>query len=274
MPELPEVESVVRQLKNRILNKKIKSFTSGINLRRSNLSKIISLQLLEQEIENVSRLGKYILIDFKNNQLGFVVHLGMAGYFILEKDASKQIKHQIFEINFYQDDECLKFFDTRRFGQAFLLPKNELRAFFAKLAPDPFDQFWNNQNFFEKLSKSTTPIKVKLLDQSFISGIGNIYASESLFESKIHPTTPSNKISKDRAAILLAKIKEVLQKSIDLGGSSIRDFKHTNDQDGSAHFHLFVYGKQNVLCKICTTKIEKIVQATRSTFFCPSCQKI
>ncbi len=272
MPELPEVESVVRQLAKKLVSKKIKAVDLFISLRRSNLILQNKNDLLDEEITSVTRKGKYILIELAQAETLLIIHLGMAGYLIFEKDFFKQTRHKVIEFTFYETEESLSFFDIRRFGQLFLILKKEVNIFFKNLAPDPFEHFWSNDLFFEELKKSSIPIKIKILEQSFISGIGNIYASESLFESKINPITPCNKVSKQQAAILLTKIKEVLQRSIDLGGSSIRDFKHTNDENGSAQLALAVYGKKDLPCKICKTKIQKIVQAGRSTFFCSTCQ--
>lgn len=276
MPELPEVETVVRSLKNKITDKKIISCKQITLLKRSNLNEDNLSKISNKTINEIKRIGKYILFSFLDSENFLIIHLGMAGTIALSPEEKAIVKNLIFKASL-DNNLFLSFFDHRRFGQIFIFDKNECEIFFKKVAPDPFDKFWNEKVFFEKIKKIHSPIKTKLLDQSFISGIGNIYASESLFASGIHPEEKCSNITKKQAILLFENIKIILQQSIDLGGSSIKDFKHIDETDGSAHKRLLVYGKQNSACpkfNLCKGEIKKIILAQRSSFFCNSCQRL
>ena len=287
MPELPEVEIVKQSLSKKIEQKRIKK----VIIKNRNLRFKIPLKfekLLEQKkIKKVTRFSKYLIFNFNDNSF-CLIHLGMSGTIHL---INKHIINKFTNTSFYNSPELPKkhnhveiqfndmsviYNDPRRFGFfRFIDNPKELKKRFNHLGPEPFFLSFNLKyllNFFINKKKD---IKSFLLDQKFVSGIGNIYASEILFLCKINPKTYAMKLSKNDCKKIIYYSKSVLKKAIEKGGSSIRDFKNTEGKNGSFQKEFKVYQRENQGCsrKNCHGKIKKIFISNRSTFFCNICQK-
>ena len=287
MPELPEVEIVKQSLSKKIEQKRIKK----VIIKNRNLRFKIPLKfekLLEQKkIKKVTRFSKYLILNFNDNSF-CLIHLGMSGTIHL---INKHIINKFTNTSFYNSPELpkkhnhveIQFKDMsviyngpRRFGFfRFIDNPKELKKRFNHLGPEPFFLSFNLKyllNFFINKKKD---IKSFLLDQKFVSGIGNIYASEILFLCKINPKTYAMKLSKNDCKKIIYYSKSVLKKAIEKGGSSIRDFKNTEGKNGSFQKEFKVYQRENQGCsrKNCHGKIKKIFISNRSTFFCNICQK-
>lgn len=279
MPELPEVETIKRQLQNdNIINCKIlKINQSSLKLRFNPVKSMDITKINNQIIVDVHRRNKYLIIETYN--YFFVIHLGMTGQLLIEE---KHINHKHLHFQIELDNKNINFIDPRRFGGVDIIEKTDkLNNYqnierFKNLGIEPFSIEYNKDNFIKLLKlKKTNNIKKFLLDQSNICGIGNIYANEIMFLSNISPYKRIKELTKKEKDNLFVNIIKVLQKSIDLGGSTISDFKHINGSSGNMQNFYFVYDrlKQNCKTNNCNNLIEKIIQNGRSTYFCSNCQK-
>ncbi|NQV17446.1 MAG: bifunctional DNA-formamidopyrimidine glycosylase/DNA-(apurinic or apyrimidinic site) lyase [Armatimonadetes bacterium] len=264
MPELPEVQTIVNGLNQKILGKEIKKI---IELRPGTVfwqNPVTSLG----NINYISRRGKYILIqtskDFK-----LVIHLRMTGKLIFETDLTKTSDHVRAELVF-NDNTKLIFDDVRTFGEIQILKINEEIEAFQKLGVEPLSDEFDSQYLKNKLKNRKAPIKSILLDQRIISGLGNIYVAEILFRSKIDPRIPGNRLKKKQLESIVSEIKTVLQEAIKHNGTTISDYRSVEDKTGEFQNFLKVYRKE--YCE-CGHQIKKIKQAGRSTYYCPVCQK-
>jgi len=283
MPELPEVEVTKRALEKRILSKKIiKVLIKNPNLRYKVNPRLKNLKGFF--IQKIVRRSKFLLLFF-NRDFVLLVHLGMTGKFLIKKKNKSLFsrhyhsdtlhsKHNHIEFLF-SDKTSLIYNDVRRFG-FFILEnsKNIYNSNFLKnLGPEPFSNKLTVNIVKKKIKKSSRNIKSCLMDQKFIAGIGNIYASEILFKSKIHPATIAKSISSIKIKKLIKSIKEVLYIAIKDGGSTIRDFMFNEDNKGNFQNKFNVYDRHGLECHICKNKIQKLVINLRSTYFCPNCQR-
>jgi formamidopyrimidine-DNA glycosylase len=287
MPELPEVEVVRQSLDKKISQKKVKK----VIIRNRNLRFKIPINfaslLKNQKITKVDRFSKYLIL-YLSNKSYCLIHLGMSGTIHLIDDKKKQIvtntsfysypilpkKHNHVEIIF--ENLRMIYNDPRRFG-FFQIIKNSilLKKRFLHLGPEPFHLNFNLKYIINFLKRKKKNIKSILLDQNFVSGIGNIYASEILFLSKIRPNRIGYSLSINECKKVLVNSKKILLHSIKKGGSSIRDFKNISGKAGTFQKDLKVYDREGLKCKrlICRGTIKKKVISNRSTFFCNLCQK-
>jgi len=287
MPELPEVEIVRQSLDKKIKQKKVKKVIVRNRNLRFKLPYDFSLYLQNKKIIKVGRFSKYLII-FVSDGSYCLIHLGMSGtiHIVSKKKINKFTntsfynspylpkKHNHIEIIF--DDFKVVYNDPRRFG-FFQIIKNrfELNKRFNHLGPEPFSKTFNLTyvlNFFKGRNKD---IKSFLLDQKFISGIGNIYASEILFFSKINPFKKASLLNKKECKNIILNSKRILLKAISKGGSSIRNFKDIYGSKGGFQNEFKVYQQEGKRCKNlgCSDLIKKKIISNRSTFFCDSCQK-
>ena len=287
MPELPEVEIVKQSLAKKIEQKKIKK----VIVRNRNLRFKIPLKFEEllknKTIKKVTRFSKYLIFNFSDSSF-CLIHLGMSGtiHLIKNNNLSKSTntsfynlsmlpkKHNHVEIQF--GDLKIIYNDPRRFGFfKFIDNKQKLIERFNHLGPEPFYKVFNLGYLTNYFLNKKKDIKSFLLDQKFVSGIGNIYASEILFFCKINPTTAAMKLSKKDCKYIILFSKKVLNRAIKKGGSSIRDFRDTLGKSGNFQKEFKVYQRENLNClrSKCTGKIKKIFISNRSTFFCNICQK-
>tara|TARA_X000000950_G_scaffold255570_1_gene320290 strand:- start:2108 stop:2971 length:864 start_codon:yes stop_codon:yes gene_type:complete len=287
MPELPEVEIVKQSLTKNIKGKKItKVLVRNRNLRFK-LQSSFESYLKNKHISNISRFSKYLIIELKNQSF-CIIHLGMSGTIHILKDkknssfsntsfySSPNLPKKHNHIEFFFKDLKLIYNDPRRFGFfQLILNKNILVKRFQNYGPEPFDKRFNSKYITEYFKGKNKSIKNFLIDQKFVSGIGNIYASEILYLSKIHPFTPAKKLNEFQCKEIIHNSKKILLNAIKKGGSTIRDFKNTIGDIGHFQKEFQVYGRNNLNCKrpSCYGKIYKINQSNRSTFLCKKCQK-
>ena len=286
MPELPEVEIVRQSLNKKIKQKKVKK----VIVRNRNLRFRIPLSfasfLKGQKIVNVKRFSKYIILYLSNDSY-CLLHLGMSGTIHIINKRRKNLisntsfysspilpkKHNHVEIIF--DNLRIVYNDPRRFGFFQIIKNlNSLKKRFSTLGPEPFQAEFNVKYIFSFFKGKKKSIKNFLLDQNFVSGIGNIYASEILYLSKINPSKEAYLIKKKECKKLMINSKKVLIKAIKKGGSSIRDFKNTSGKTGNFQKNFNVYERNGLRCKRlgCKGTIQKKVISARSSFFCNLCQ--
>jgi formamidopyrimidine-DNA glycosylase len=275
MPELPEVEHVVRALRRSVLGHRI--VAAEIRLPRllvGSSPASLKRKLRGAHIDAVNRRGKYILIEFDNQQV-LLVHLRMTGKF--QYLAADMPLPPYAHVVFYLDDERrLVFCDMRQFGRMRLLNAKALFALpqIESLAPEPFTEDFSLPYFLETLSRSRRSLKQLLLDQTRVLGLGNIYASEALFLARINPLKSAHNLSKQRALRLHQAIRDILQEAIDAGSTLRIDL---TDADGSyfgtTERFWRVYEREGEPCVNCSAKIRRVVQGGRSTYYCPKCQR-
>ena len=278
MPELPEVEIIKNNLSDYLVNKtfhSIKVFTSKL---RYKIPHNLVESVKNQRVTHISRVAKYIIVSLDNNY-ALLIHLGMTGNFLINTKNRKDRKHV--RLSFVMSDESkIDYVDIRKFGFFKLVTpqKNEIRKLLAELGPDALSDEFNTDYLQDTLKNRTINIKSALLNQKIVGGIGNIYASEALFRAKISPITESKKIAKDKIKIsdLVSSIKFILNDAIQVGGSTIKDHKNMKGESGYFQYKFNVYNRENMECndQNCDSKIKRIVQTGRSSFYCEKCQKI
>lgn len=271
MPELPEVETVRRGLE---------PVFSGQTLHKIELLRPDLRVPFPPELPSVltgaqclglRRRGKYILADFQGDQT-LVIHLGMSGSFRIEEGAGTALKHD--HVRFSIQEKTVTYNDPRRFGMMFLVPTQNENAYesFAKMGPEPLGNAFSGPVLIERLNGRQAPIKPTLLDQKVVAGVGNIYACEALYRSKISPYRRSDMLGEGEAEDVVKAIKAVLNEAIASGGSSLRDHKQTDGSMGYFQHHFDVYDHEGENCKHCGSEILRVTQAGRSTFYCQECQ--
>jgi len=287
MPELPEVEIVRQSLTKNIKGKKINKILVRNRNLRFKLKPSFEEKLKNKIITKIDRFSKYLIIELENKSY-CIVHLGMSGTIHIIKNKKKSLftntsfyhspklpkKHNHIEFSF--DDMKLIYNDPRRFG-FFQLIRNidELNKKFDNFGPEPFSKKFNLDYLKSYFKEKKKDIKSFLLDQKFVSGIGNIYASEILFLSKIHPQSSAKNLNKAHCQKIIKNSKKILISAIKKGGSTIKDFKNILGDTGKFQKEFKVYGRDKKNCKrlSCSGIISKITQANRSTFYCKKCQK-
>ena len=272
MPEIAEVRVVAKTLKKNLLNKKIKSieilYPKMIDSNIKEFTKILT----NNTFKNITTYGKWLIFDF--GEYSMLSHLRMEGKYFYEESSSEIEKHThiIFHLN---DGYDLRYNDTRKFGKMSLVKTEEIfdNNSIKKLGLEPDDKSLNEEYLLNKLSTIKKPIKDSLLDQSIINGLGNIYANEVLFLSKINPLKPSNKITSDEAKKIIKNSKEVILESEKMGGCTIRSYTSSLGVIGHYQDKLRVHMREKDNCLVCNNKIKKIKINGRSTYYCPNCQK-
>ncbi len=286
MPELPEVEIVKRSLFKKINKASIIDIKVKNKNLRYKIPRNFATDLNGQKILRISRRSKYLIFYFKKKLL--LTHLGMSGKFILKRTRDKQLYKTSFyyDLNIIQKHNhiyfklsngfTLVYNDVRRFGFFKLYNISELNqiAFLKKLGVEPLSIKFNNQYFKKFVMYRSKNIKNLLMDQTFVSGLGNIYVNEALFMTGINPLRLCSDIEKNEIKMLVLNIKKILKSSILKGGSSIKDFKNLTGKSGSFQSFFYVYGRENKNCSrnSCTGKIKKIFISNRSSFYCVKCQ--
>jgi formamidopyrimidine-DNA glycosylase len=272
MPELPEVETIVRRLRLTLIGKKIQSvkvLNPGI-LRCP--QKVFVKSLTGAIIREIRRKGKFILIDVAPDRT-LVLHLKMTGQVFIEPRPTPADRHTQVIFSFFSSPFQMRYRDIRKFGFFDLFSGNSPGAslYLNRLGPDPFET--SPSQFVRIVLSRKKAIKAFLLDQSLISGLGNIYVDESLFQAKIHPQTRTETLSPARIKNLHRIIKKILAQAISKQGSTLRDYRRPDGTTGGYQNYHQVYGRTGTLCPICRTPIAKIRVAGRGTHYCPCCQK-
>ena len=271
MPELPEVETTRRGISPHIEN----NIVTRVVVRNRNLRWPIptglNKKLSQQTITSVIRRAKYLLI---NTDIGtLIIHLGMSGSLRILSTNEAVEKHDHFEMQF-KDGLCLRLRDPRRFGCVLWTKDEPLdHKLLIKLGPEPLDKAFNSELLFQKSRKRKTTIKQFIMDAKIVVGVGNIYASESLFLAGINPKRLAGKITKKNSGDLTNAIKKILKQAIKQGGTTLKDFRSSDGKPGYFQQKLKVYDRQGEACITCNKPIKQITLGQRSTFYCTQCQK-
>ena len=279
MPELPEVETIVRGLRKTIKDKTIQKVIlnntpkSTILLSKSFGKKRFDEVLKNKTIYNINRRGKNILIELSDN-LTLWAHLKMTGHFFFLDKENPIGKHDLVVFDFKNDSKNLRFNDYRRFGRLRLFNNNELseQKGLKELGEEPLEI--PIENFIKLFKNSKRMIKPALLDQSFLAGLGNIYTDEALHQCKIHPKRITSTISNKKLKELHAVIQKMLKFSISKMGTSVDSFSGINGKPGQFQKYLKAYNNEGNPCQFCSSKIKREKIGSRSAHFCPRCQKI
>ena len=271
MPELPEVETVKNILKTKVLGKKIVDVViSYPNIVAHPSISEFQKRMKSQTIRDIQRRGKWLLFILDDDVL--LSHLRMEGKYNLKNKNDLRTKHE--HVSFlFSDDTELRYHDTRKFGRMYLYSKNEVMQVepLLSLGLEPWDENLTESYLKKKFSKKNISIKTALLDQTIISGIGNIYDDEILFLSHIHPKTKSNALSKRQLRTIIDMTRLVLQKAIEQGGTTIRSFEASEGVHGRFQHELSIHGKNE--CPICHNLVMKEFIGGRGTYYCKHCQK-
>jgi formamidopyrimidine-DNA glycosylase len=274
VPELPEVETVVRELRPRLVGRRIRCVEAGPHPLRQPWSAAWDTLLRGRRIRDLSRRGKWIIAHL-DRDLHLVLHLGMTGQLTVVPARATRLPHTHLIFHLDGGAQQWRFRDVRRFGSAVVIGNaEELRTFFASggLGPEPFDlqpSYWS-----ERLAGTRRCLKAILLDQRVVAGVGNIYADEALFEARLHPTKLGSAVTTRAAERLRRAVVAVLRRAIDKRGATIRDYIGGNGRKGGAQREFRVYGRTDEPCARCRRPIARIVLAGRSTHFCPRCQPL
>ena len=273
MPELPEVETVKNTLKKIVLNRTI----NDVLVRYDNIieyptSDEFINKIRKQKINDIKRRGKWLV--FELNDYYLLSHLRMEGKYFLKKERDELDKHEHVIFKLDNGDE-LRYRDTRKFGKMLLIDKTKLLECkqIKELGLEPWDDNLTSSYLLEKYKNKRLPIKTVLLDQSIITGIGNIYADEILFLSKINPCMITSTLTSSDCDNIIKHTREVLKRAIELGGTTIRSYESSEGVHGRFQINLLVHNKKDEKCPNCDTIIEKIVVGGRGTYYCKVCQK-
>jgi formamidopyrimidine-DNA glycosylase len=274
MPELPEVETIRRELKPKITNQRI---TDCLILRKDIIAhpgpRKFCSSISNERIIDVKRRAKYLILELTNNKR-VIFHLRLSGTVIIRNLTSTPEKYTRVVIKF---NHCQLFFkEPRALGRVYLVEDNErpnvLKGFFS-LGHEPISKEFDFQYFRNKIRKRRARIKLLLLDQHICAGVGNIYSDEALFRAGIRPLRRANRINTKETFRLILALRDVLNKAIKKFGTSVSDYKRTNGKDGSFQNFLHVYSREDEPCRVCGTIIVLKKIGNRSTRYCPRCQK-
>ncbi|HET7590351.1 MAG TPA: bifunctional DNA-formamidopyrimidine glycosylase/DNA-(apurinic or apyrimidinic site) lyase [Solirubrobacterales bacterium] len=287
MPELPEVETVVRQLEPEVEGRRIERLdVLDPRWSRPVPPGRIAAAVAEAQIGRLGRRGKYILMHLDGGRT-LVMHLRMTGNLILREgeemldpsagrrlyESERSTEERHLRARFVLDDgRELWFTDPRRFGEAFLIEDSRLEERFAKLGVEPLSPEFTPQALGEMAAGRTAPLKSFLLDQSGLAGVGNIYADEALFRAELHPLSPAGSMKPEHLEALRDAVVAALEAGIDAGGSSIDDYRDARGGRGTMQDEFLVHTREGEECLRCGGTIVRIVVGGRSTYFCPSCQ--
>ena len=268
MPELPEVETTMSALQP-FVEKKIVSVDINNRNLRWKIEKDFEKNISNKKIISITRRAKYIIFNLSD---GFIIlHLGMSGNIRIQDLKSNTYKKHD-HIIFYLKDKKIIYNDIRRFGSIHFTNNIKDHFLIKNLGPEPLSKNFNAESFYAACKTSKTNIKSFLMNQKNVVGIGNIYASETLFLSSISPLRDAKDLDLNECKKLVASGKKILKKAINVGGTTLKDFYSADGSPGYFKFELNVYGRENESCNSCCENISKIVINQRATFFCKSCQ--
>lgn len=271
MPELPEVETTVRGLERVLLGERI----ARVEVRRPDLRRPfpdgLGQRLTGARIEKLWRRAKYGLIDTDRGDT-MIFHLGMSGRWRIEPDDIGKHDHLVLET---AGGRRLSLNDPRRFGSVDLVASDAVEKFagFEGMGPEPVGAPLTGAMLGARMAGKATPIKLALLDQKVIAGLGNIYVCEALYRSGIAPGRKAGSVGKGRLETLAGNIQEVLLEAIEAGGSTLRDYAAPDGELGYFSKRFDVYGREGEACRGCSAKVRRRVQGGRSTFYCANCQR-
>lgn len=271
MPELPEVETIRRALGLQLTGRRIEAVVQRRPDLRLPLPPELPQRLAGRRIETVRRRAKYLILDLDDG-MTILLHLGMSGRLVLDGPALGPHEHLTFAV---EGGRTLRFVDPRRFGLLDLCPTPALGAHprLVGLGLEPLDDAFDGPRLQALLAGRRTALKVALMDQRIVVGVGNIYASEALFRARLSPRRTSMFLRPAQTERLTRAVKEVLLDAIEAGGSSLRDYVQADGELGFFQFRFQVYDRAGAPCPRCGAAVRRIVQAARATFHCPRCQR-
>ncbi|MEE9481235.1 MAG: bifunctional DNA-formamidopyrimidine glycosylase/DNA-(apurinic or apyrimidinic site) lyase [Kiloniellales bacterium] len=280
MPELPEVETIVRGLRPHLEGRRLVRVVQRRPDLRFPFPENFAARLTGRRVTGLGRRAKYMLIGLDGGEV-LLCHLGMSGRMVLDRTEDATLDphdHVVFETD---AGERIRFNDVRRFGLMDLVAEQDLQAhkLLRDLGPEPLGNAFNGAALATALKGRRTPIKAALLDQRIVAGLGNIYACEALFHAGLSPRRQAYTVQGGRAQRLAWAVRDVLQRAIEAGGSSLRDYVQADGELGYFQHHWAVYGREMEPCPGCTCErartgaIRRITQAGRSTFYCPTRQR-
>lgn len=271
MPELPEIETICRGISQALIQQQIKTVIIRNYKLRWPIAKDLETTLIGQQIHQIKRRGKYILVTTQTGTL--IIHLGMSGNLQIKPAKHAPAKHEHATIIF-TNGLALCYNDPRRFGAiVWTKDKPSQHVLLKNLGPEPLERNFNAEYLFNRAKRCQTTIKQFIMDNKIVVGVGNIYANEALFAAKINPWQKANTITLKRYKLLGKKIREILRYAIESGGTTIKDYSDSKGKKGSFQYQLKVYGKQTHNCLNCKTKLQLSRIGQRATVFCPHCQQ-
>ncbi len=270
MPELPEVETTRRGIAPYLIGHRVTSLVIRQPRLRWPIPPVLRRKLPGQEIENVERRAKYLLVHTAAGSA--LLHLGMSGSLrILPCDVTPGT-HDHFDWRM-DSGRILRYTDPRRFGCLLWQMPGKIHPLLADLGPEPLSTDFDGAYLWKMSRGRRASVKTFLMDQKIVVGVGNIYAAEALFAAGIHPRRVAGSVSRARYEVLADQVKRILAHAITRGGTTLRDFISPDGVPGYFEQELFVYGRTGEPCKICGTPIRAVVLGQRSTFYCPRCQR-
>ena len=270
MPELPEVETTRRGL-TPLLGQRVASVVIRNGKLRWPIPPDLPQILAGQHFLELNRRAKYILVRCERGTL--LLHLGMSGRLCLLQNGEPPSKHDHIDVVF-DGGQVLRLRDPRRFGAVLWLQGDPLQhPLLADLGVEPLEDGFDGAYLHRATRSRSAPVKNVIMDSHLVVGVGNIYASESLFRARIDPRTPANKLGRPRCERLASEIKATLAEALEAGGSSLRDFFGADGNPGYFQQSYFVYGRTGEACRVCGKPVKTLKQGQRSTFYCPECQR-
>ena len=276
MPELPEVEVICRGIRSFLIGRTVTAIQcSGKKLRHPVPMEAMQRVMVNQKITSVERRAKFLQLGLEKGEM-LVIHLGMTGNLGIFPPTSPRAKHD--HVLWLLDNGTeLRYNDSRRFGSIQLLESDEVanreETIFKTTGPEPFSNDFTAE-YLQNLAKGKSlAVKLFIMTNQTVAGIGNIYANESLFSAGIRPARKAQEISQKKWQRLVIEIRKVLAHAIECGGSSISDFLNASQEKGYFQINFKVYGREGMPCTRCSTKIEKQKLGGRASYFCPKCQK-
>lgn len=271
MPELPEVETTLRGIAPHLARQQVVDVVIRHPMLRWPIPPDLKKLLHHQVVRGLQRRAKYLLVAFDHGTL--ILHLGMSGSLRILPHGTATGKHDHFDL-VLNNGQLLRLRDPRRFG-AVLWHEGDVaqHPLLATLGPEPLGPEFNGESLHHATRSRSAAIKLVIMDSHLVVGVGNIYANEALFRAGIRPQTSANKLSLPRCNKLVQNVKEVLLEAIRQGGSTLRDFVHSDGSSGYFQQNYFVYGRAGESCRVCGTAIKLLRQGQRSTFYCPVCQR-
>lgn len=271
MPELPEVETTRNGLAPHLIGSTITGAISRTAKLRLPLDRALPEQLAGQTITAIDRRGKYLLLRCTSGTL--IIHLGMTGHLRMFTASAPAAKYDHFELQL-ADGRLLRLSDPRKFGTVIWTDADPTtHPLLAGLGPEPLGDDFSGDYLHLAIRARKTALKVVLMDNKVVVGVGNIYANETCFRARLDPARPANHLTQADCNLVATCVREVLHEAIALGGTTLRDYVDSNGEPGYFRLQLEVYGRAGATCLTCGTTIQRIALGGRSTFWCPVCQK-
>lgn len=275
MPELPEVETTLRGIAPHIEGKTVETVILRQPKLRWQVNPALGDILSGQQVLSCGRRAKYLIVRFPIGIL--LIHLGMSGSLRIFTPSDERIgkpgKHDHTDFVF-SDGTVLRYHDPRRFGAILWYEGiEEHHPLLEKLGPEPLSEVFCADYLYARLKTQKRAVKLALMDNAVVVGVGNIYANESLFRAAVSPKRPACRVKKKECAVLVDAVKAVLRRAIETGGSTLKDFVDSNGKSGYFQQEYIVYGRHNLQCVRCGGLIVKEILGQRGTFYCPNCQK-